>query len=111
MPVISAGAKEKDVRGVHAWFLHAPAGADHAGGPTMMIDPIRVSCGYRPARRTAHTSTTTHPGADLPPRPRRHRNRQTPVGAELAIHGGDLRHLCPVAVGHDRRSWRYDCCI
>jgi hypothetical protein len=33
------------------------------------------------------------------------------VGAELAIHGGDLRHRWTVAVGHDRRSWRYDCCI
>jgi transposase-like protein len=33
------------------------------------------------------------------------------VGAELVIHGGDLRHHWPVAVGHDRRSWRCDCCI
>jgi hypothetical protein len=33
------------------------------------------------------------------------------VGAELVIHGGDLRHRGPVVVGHDRRSWRYDCCI
>jgi hypothetical protein len=33
------------------------------------------------------------------------------VGAELAIHGGDLRHRWAVVVGHDRRSWRYDCCI
>ena len=32
-----------------------------------------------------------------------------PVGAELAIHGGDLKHCWTVAVGHDRRSWRYDC--
>jgi hypothetical protein len=35
----------------------------------------------------------------------------TGVGAELAIHGGDLRHRWTVAVGHDRRSWRYHCCI
>jgi hypothetical protein len=34
-----------------------------------------------------------------------------PVGAELAIHGGDLRDRGTVVVGHDRRSWRYDCCI
>jgi hypothetical protein len=34
-----------------------------------------------------------------------------PVGAELAIHGGDLRHHWTVVVGHDRRSWRYDCSI
>jgi hypothetical protein len=33
------------------------------------------------------------------------------VGAELVIHDGDLRHRCTVVVGHDRRSWRYDCCI
>ena len=38
-------------------------------------------------------------------------NRCTPVGAELAIHGGDLRHRGTVVVGHDRRSWRCDCCI
>ncbi|HEY3689796.1 MAG TPA: hypothetical protein VGL46_05770 [Pseudonocardiaceae bacterium] len=30
---------------------------------------------------------------------------------ELAIHGGDLRHRWTVAVGHDRRSWRYRCCV
>jgi hypothetical protein len=34
-----------------------------------------------------------------------------PVGAELAIHGGDLRHRWTVVVRHDRRSWRYDCYI
>src|SRR5947209_930926 len=34
-----------------------------------------------------------------------------PVGAELAIHGGDVGHRGAVAVGHDRRSWRYDCYI
>jgi len=34
-----------------------------------------------------------------------------PVGAELVIHGGDLRRRWAVAVGHDRRPWRYDCCI
>ena len=33
------------------------------------------------------------------------------VGAELAIRGGDLRYLWPVAVGHDHQSWQYDCCI
>ena len=33
------------------------------------------------------------------------------MGAELVIHGDDLRHRCPVGVGHDRRSWRYDWCI
>jgi hypothetical protein len=33
------------------------------------------------------------------------------VGAELAIHGGDLVHRWAVMVGQDRRSWRYDCCI
>jgi hypothetical protein len=33
------------------------------------------------------------------------------VGAERAIHGGDLRDRWTVAVGHDRRSWRYDWCI
>jgi hypothetical protein len=34
------------------------------------------------------------------------------VGAELAIHVGDLRHRWTVANrGHDRRSWRYDCYI
>jgi hypothetical protein len=33
------------------------------------------------------------------------------VGAELAIHDGDLRHRWAVVVGHDHRSWRYDCCI
>jgi ABC-type transporter Mla maintaining outer membrane lipid asymmetry ATPase subunit MlaF len=32
-------------------------------------------------------------------------------GAGLVVHGGDLRHRWTVAVGHDRRSWRYDCCI
>jgi hypothetical protein len=34
-----------------------------------------------------------------------------PVGAELVIHGGDLRHRWTVTIGHDRLSWRYDCCI
>jgi hypothetical protein len=34
-----------------------------------------------------------------------------PVGAELAIYGGDLRHRGTVAVGRDRRSWRYNCYI
>jgi hypothetical protein len=48
--VILAGAEEDDVRGVDAWFLHAPAGADHASVPTMVIDAIRVSCDYRPSR-------------------------------------------------------------
>jgi hypothetical protein len=33
------------------------------------------------------------------------------VSAELAIHGGDLPHRWAVVVGHDRRSWRYDCYI
>jgi hypothetical protein len=33
------------------------------------------------------------------------------VGAELVIHGGDLRHHWMAVVGHDRRSWRYDCSI
>ena len=33
------------------------------------------------------------------------------VGAEWAIHGGDLRHRWTVAVWHDRRSRRYDCSI
>ena len=33
------------------------------------------------------------------------------VGAESAIHGGDLRHRGTVVIGHDRRSWRCDCCI
>jgi len=37
--------------------------------------------------------------------------RFSAVGAELAIHGGDLRDRWTVAVGHDRRSWQYDCCI
>lgn len=31
--------------------------------------------------------------------------------AELLIHGGGLRHRRGVVVGHDRRSWRYDCSI
>jgi putative transposase len=31
------------------------------------------------------------------------------VGAELVIHGGDLRHRWTVTIGHDRLSWRYDC--
>lgn len=44
-----------------------------------------------PARRMAHTSTITHPGADLPPRPRRHRSRQTP----------------PVRYSRPRRTVRY----
>jgi hypothetical protein len=34
-----------------------------------------------------------------------------PVGAELVIHGGDLRHRWTVTIGHDRLSWRYDCYI
>jgi hypothetical protein len=33
------------------------------------------------------------------------------VGAELVIHGGDLRHRWTVTIGHDRLSWRYDCYI
>jgi hypothetical protein len=33
------------------------------------------------------------------------------VGAEQLIHVSDLRHRWTVAVGHDRRSWRFDCCI
>jgi hypothetical protein len=33
------------------------------------------------------------------------------VGAEPVIHGGDLRRCLTVVVGHDRRSWRYDCSI
>jgi hypothetical protein len=37
-------------------------------------------------------------------------NPNLPVGAELAIHGGELRNRWTVTVGHDRRSWRYDCC-
>ena len=36
---------------------------------------------------------------------------QVGVGAELVIHGGDLRCRWTVVVVHDRRSWRYDCCI
>jgi hypothetical protein len=44
-----------------------------------------------PARRTAHTSTTTYPGADLPPCPRRHRSRRTP----------------PVRYSRPRRTVRY----
>jgi hypothetical protein len=47
-----------------------------------------------PARRTAHTSTTTHPGAHLPPRPRRHRSRQTP----------------PIRYSRPRRTVRYQRC-
>jgi hypothetical protein len=39
------------------------------------------------------------------------RRDEPPVGAELVIHGGGLRHRWPVVVGHDRRSWRYNCCI
>jgi hypothetical protein len=38
-------------------------------------------------------------------------NERDRVGAELLIHGGDLRHRWTVVVGHDRRSRRYDCCI
>jgi hypothetical protein len=34
-----------------------------------------------------------------------------PVGAELVIQGGDLRHHRLVLVGHDRRSWGHDCRI
>jgi hypothetical protein len=38
-------------------------------------------------------------------------NSLMPVGAEQLIHNGDLRHRLRVAVGHDRRPWRYDCSI
>jgi site-specific DNA recombinase len=38
-------------------------------------------------------------------------NGRDRVGAESVIHGGDLRHRWPVVVGHDRRSWLYDCFI
>ena len=34
-----------------------------------------------------------------------------PVGAELVIHGRGLRRWWVVAVGHDRRPWRFDCSI
>jgi hypothetical protein len=40
--VFLAGAKEKDVRGVDAWLHHAPARANHAGVPTMVIDAIHA---------------------------------------------------------------------
>jgi hypothetical protein len=33
------------------------------------------------------------------------------VGAEQVIRVSDLRHRWAVVVGHDRRSWRFDCCI
>jgi hypothetical protein len=33
------------------------------------------------------------------------------VGAELVIHGGDLRYRWAAAVRHDRPPWHYDCCI
>jgi hypothetical protein len=33
------------------------------------------------------------------------------VGAEQLIHVSDLRHRWTVAVGHDRHSWWFDCCI
>ncbi len=32
-------------------------------------------------------------------------------GCRLVIHGGNLRHRWTQAVGHDRKSCRYDCCI
>jgi hypothetical protein len=33
------------------------------------------------------------------------------VGAELVIHGGDLRYRWAVVIRHDRPLWHYDCCI
>jgi hypothetical protein len=30
------------------------------------------------------------------------------VGAELVIHGGDLRHRSVVILGHDHRPWPCD---
>jgi hypothetical protein len=34
-----------------------------------------------------------------------------PVGAELVIHGRDLRYRWTVTVGHDHRMWRFNCSI
>jgi len=42
-------------------------------------------------------------------RRRRKARPGSPVGAELVIHRGDLRHCGMAFMGHDRRSWRYDC--
>ncbi|MDQ3886911.1 MAG: hypothetical protein M3308_07890 [Actinomycetota bacterium] len=33
------------------------------------------------------------------------------VGAELVIHGADLRRRWTVVVGHGHPLWRYDCYI
>lgn len=35
----------------------------------------------------------------------------TVQGAELVIHGGDLRYRWAVVIRHDRPLWHYDCCI
>jgi aminoglycoside phosphotransferase (APT) family kinase protein len=46
--VILAGAEEEDVRGVDAWFLHAPAGADHAGYSSVCVAASEVALLVRP---------------------------------------------------------------
>jgi len=33
------------------------------------------------------------------------------VGAEQVVRSSELRHRGRMAVGHDRRPWRYDCFI
>jgi hypothetical protein len=65
---------------------------------------------------TAVTYAAQHSRAQLVNRftvhgPRAIQELRTTVGAELGIHGGDLRHRWTVTIGHDRLSWRYDCYI
>jgi hypothetical protein len=87
-----AGAEEEDVRGVDAWFFHAQAGADHAGVPTMVIDAIRVSCGYRPSP----------PGASASDRRRAAANEHTMIVD--AIRAGDTIRARTLAEDHVRRD-------
>jgi len=54
---------------------------------------------------------TKRPWVQIPPPRRAETPGHRPVGAELAIHDGDLRHRWAVAVGNDRRPWEYDCYI
>jgi CBS domain-containing protein len=78
---------------------------DSVVGLVSIRDVLAVLLGSTDARRRRRLPMVGS-GADLAETARR-----SGVGAELAIHGGDLRDRWTAAVGHDRRSWRYDCCI
>jgi hypothetical protein len=98
--VILVGAEEEDVR---AWFLHAPAAADHAGVPTIVIDAIHVSCDYRPSRLTGRLTPQRPlipgpicrlaPAAPQPSVEERNNLQVTSSKPTRTLNGSEIRHL------------------